>query len=122
MRSDALPKLEKNSAANASPGGGDQEVLRHLLKVESQASVLVDEAQAEADHRVAEAEKERRARYDEQYSKEAAALEGDYEKAVLAVKEDYQKQLQAYRDSLTVITIQKAAFSTLAEHLFFGDC
>jgi F0F1-type ATP synthase membrane subunit b/b' len=100
---------------------GEPDVLQHLLQVESQASGLVDEAQAEADRRVAESEKENRARYDERYSREAAKLNGAYETAVLAVKEDYTRQLDAYRESLSAMPVDRAAFSALAERLFFGD-
>jgi F0F1-type ATP synthase membrane subunit b/b' len=98
-----------------------QGVLNHLLKVESQASVLVDDAQSEADRRVAEHEKESRARYDERYGLEAAELNGEYEKAVLAVKEDYKRQLEAYRESLEAMPVHADAFSRLADSLFFGD-
>ncbi|MDR2079315.1 MAG: hypothetical protein LBP74_06325 [Treponema sp.] len=99
----------------------EQDVLNHLLKVESQASALVDEAQAEADRRVAENEKTSRARYDERYSLEAAKLNGEYEKAVLAVKEDYKRQLEVYRESLAAMPVHAAAFSRVADTLFFGD-
>ncbi|WP_010259723.1 hypothetical protein [Treponema primitia] len=99
----------------------EQDVLKHLLNVESHASVLVDDAQAEADRRVAENEKENRARYDERYSLEAAELNGEYEKAVLAVKEDYKQQLKAYQESLAVMPVHGDTFSQLAERLFFGD-
>jgi selenocysteine lyase/cysteine desulfurase len=98
-----------------------QGVLNHLLKVESQASVLVDEAQSEADRRVAEHEKESRTRYDERYGLEAAELNREYEKAVLAVKEDYKRQLEAYRESLAAMPVYADAFSCLADSLFFGD-
>ncbi|MDR1597138.1 MAG: hypothetical protein LBR99_05470 [Treponema sp.] len=98
-----------------------QGVLSHLLKVESQASVLVDEAQSEADRRVAEHEKESRARCDQRYGLEAAELNGEYEKAVLAVKEDYKRQLEAYRESLAAMPVHADVFSRLADSLFFGD-
>jgi F0F1-type ATP synthase membrane subunit b/b' len=100
---------------------GEQDVLRHLLDVEAQAASLVDEAQAEADRRVSESEKGNRARYDERYGLLAAKLNGEYEAAVLAVKADYARQLDAYSSSLAAMPVQRAAFSTLAERLFFGD-
>jgi hypothetical protein len=99
----------------------EQNVLNHLLKVESQASVLVDEAQAEADRRVVENEKKARALYEERYSLEAAELNGEYEKAVLMVKEDYKRQLEAYRENLEAMPVHADAFSRLADSLFFGD-
>jgi F0F1-type ATP synthase membrane subunit b/b' len=100
---------------------GEQGVLRHLLDVEAQASSLVEEAQAEADRRVSESEKENRARYDERYGLLAAKLNEEYEAAVLAVKADYTRQLDAYSSGLAAMPVHGAAFSALAERLFFGD-
>jgi regulator of protease activity HflC (stomatin/prohibitin superfamily) len=99
---------------------GEQGVLRHLLDVEAQASSLVEEAQVEADRRVAEGEKENRARYDERYGLLAAKLNGEYEAAALAVQEDYARQLDAYSSGLSAMPVYRAAFSALAETLFFG--
>jgi regulator of protease activity HflC (stomatin/prohibitin superfamily) len=117
MASTALSRLE-----NDSPVSGDRDVLRRLLQVESEAAVLVDDAQAEADRRVAEGEKESRSRYEGRYSQEAARLDGDYAKTVQAIKEDYQKQLDAYRESLNDMPVRKDAFFALAERLFFEGC
>jgi vacuolar-type H+-ATPase subunit H len=100
---------------------GEQSVLRHLLDVEAQASRLVDEAQAEADRRVAESEKEKRARYDERYGLFAAKLNDDYEAAALAIKADYARQLEAYSSGMASMPVHGAAFSALAETLFFGE-
>jgi regulator of protease activity HflC (stomatin/prohibitin superfamily) len=119
MASAALSRFENDSPATSS---GDRDVLRRLLKVESEAAVLVDDAQAEADRRVAEGEKESRARYDEQYSQEAARLDEDYAAAVLAIKEEYQKQLDAYRKSLDAMPVRKNVFFALVERLFFEGC
>jgi regulator of protease activity HflC (stomatin/prohibitin superfamily) len=119
MASAALSDFEKDSPANSSR---ESDVLRRLLKVEADAAVLVDDAQAEADRRIAEGEKASRARYDERYSREAALLDGEYAKTVQAIQEDYQKRLDAYRESLNGMPVLKDGFFTLAERLFFGGC
>jgi negative regulator of replication initiation len=119
MASAALSDFEKDSQVN---GSSERDVLRRLLKVESDAAVLVDDAQAEADRRVAEGEKASRARYDERYSQEAALLDGEYARTVQAIKEDYQKRLDSYRESLNGMPVRKDDFFALAEHLFFGGC
>jgi regulator of protease activity HflC (stomatin/prohibitin superfamily) len=116
MASSALSNLEYDSPVN---GSGEQDVLRRLLKVESDAAVLVDEAQAEADRRIAEGEKASRARYDEHYSREAALLDEDYARTVLSIKDEYQKQLDAYRESLMDMPVHKDAFFALVERLLF---
>jgi selenocysteine lyase/cysteine desulfurase len=112
-------QFSPNAPADNAPRLPEQDVLRHLLELESQASALVDDAQAEADRRVSENEKENRARYDEQYGREAAELNGNYEKQVQAVKEEYQRQLEAYRDSITALPVHGDAFAALAESLLF---
>jgi regulator of protease activity HflC (stomatin/prohibitin superfamily) len=119
MASTAVSKLAIDSPATES---GDKDILRRLLKVESEAAVLVEDAQAEADRRIAEGEKESRARYERRYGQEAALLDEDYARTVLSIKEDYQKQLDAYRKSLDAMPVRKDAFFALAERLLFGDC
>jgi regulator of protease activity HflC (stomatin/prohibitin superfamily) len=119
MASAAVSNFENDTLPT---GLGNRDVLQRLIKVESEAAALVDEAQAEADRRVAEGEKESRARYDERYSREAALLDEDYARSILAIKEDYQKQLDAYRESLDALPVRKDAFFALVEGLFFGGC
>jgi hypothetical protein len=116
MASETLSNIETDSFAGDL---GERDILQHLLGVESEAAVLVDDAQAEADRRVAEGEKESRSRYDAQYSQEAERLDGDYAAAVLAIKEDYRKQLEAYREGLEGIPVRKDAFFALVEQLLF---
>jgi ABC-type phosphate transport system auxiliary subunit len=119
MASAALSRFEHDSPATG-PGNGD--VLRRLLKVESEAAILVDDAQAEADRRVAEGEKEGRARYDERRRQETARLDSDFAAAIQAGKEAYQRQLDAYRKSLDALPVRKDAFFALVERLFFEGC
>jgi hypothetical protein len=119
MASAALSRFEHDSPAH---GVGDRDILQRLLKVESDAAVLVDDAQAEADRRIVEGEKESRARYDERYNQEAARLDGDYARTIQAAKEDYRKQLDAYRESLNGMPVRKDDFFALVERLLFGGC
>jgi F0F1-type ATP synthase membrane subunit b/b' len=97
----------------------EQDVLQHLLDLENRAADLVNNAQAEADRRLAEGEKENRARYDEVYSAEVTELEASYNKNIAAVKADYSSQLEAYLEGIKSISLDKAAFSSLAEKLLF---
>ncbi|MDR1099554.1 MAG: hypothetical protein LBL28_03650 [Treponema sp.] len=90
-----------------------QALLEHLLKVEAEAAVLVDDAQADVDHRISEAERLNRARYEERYSREAADREAAFHKEIKAVKEYYQEELEAYRESLNHIAMDKKRFSDL---------
>ena len=97
----------------------DHEVLQHLLNLESKAAGLVSDAQSEADRRISEGEQQNRAHYDEVYSMEVAELEASYTQNIARVKEDYSTQLEEYLESLKSITLDNAAFSSLAEKLLF---
>lgn len=99
----------------------EQDVLQHLLDVEAQASVLVDDAQAEADKRIAGGEKKNRALYDERYSHEVAELDHRFEKEIAAIKAGYSRELEAYRNSLSSLAADQPAFDRLAESFLLRD-
>jgi len=92
----------------------DRDVLQHLLEIEGQAAVLVDDAQAEADRRVKEAEEQNRLAYDGEYQKIVKELEAVCQKEVEAAKAEYDKSLDEYRMSLDSIPKDSGAFSSLA--------
>lgn len=93
----------------------EQDVLQHLLEVESRALTLVTDAQAEADRRVTEAENRNRTLYEEKYGAETAALDERYEKELALVKQDYARQLEEYRLSLEAMPVDKIAFCKLMD-------
>lgn len=95
----------------------DRELLQHLLDLESEASALVDDAQAEADKRVSEGEKRNRERHDEVYAKEVRTLEASFAETVAATKDTVKKQLEAYHDKLKAAPLNTEAFSSLAKKL-----
>jgi F0F1-type ATP synthase membrane subunit b/b' len=90
-------------------------VLEHLLRLEAEASALVDGARAEADRRIAEGEKRNRARYEEIYSKEAAAMAAALESEIESVRKRYEAQLAAYRESLGAITSDRDRFRAMVD-------
>jgi F0F1-type ATP synthase membrane subunit b/b' len=104
---------------NGGPENGN--VLEHLLRVEAEASALVDGAQAEADRRTAQSEKQNRARYEERYSREAAEMEAAYGNEVGNIRKRYEEQLAAYRESLTAITADRNGFKDMVESFLKED-
>jgi F0F1-type ATP synthase membrane subunit b/b' len=106
---DGIP--EEGGTALPAAGLADENVLGHLLKIEAEASALVDDAQAEADRRVAEAEKQNRARYDREYSRRAAELDAAYSGEINQVKADYRNRLEEYRKSLETLSADQGRFS-----------
>jgi vacuolar-type H+-ATPase subunit H len=99
----------------------ERDVLQHLLEVESNASTLVDDAQAEADRRIAEAEKRNRLRYEEQYNEAAAELNREYALKTAETREDYTRQLEAYRKSLDTMRVNRDDFYRLIEQISAGE-
>jgi hypothetical protein len=115
-------------AKNVQPGAGqpDQDVrkqalLDDLLKVEAEAASLANEAQAEVLRRIDEAERQNRARHEEQYNREAAAHESSYQKEIDGVKAYYKEEIEAYRESLSRISMDKSRFSSLMTALLAGE-
>ncbi|MDR2433469.1 MAG: hypothetical protein LBD47_02730 [Treponema sp.] len=98
----------------------DEDILGHLLKIEAEAAVLVNDAQAEADRRVAEGEKQNRADYEERYRAEAERLEVEFQKEKQQVKEQYQKELEVYREKLNAINADKYRFAASLEGFLSG--
>jgi vacuolar-type H+-ATPase subunit H len=98
----------------------DRDVLKQLLKVESSAETLVDEAQAEADRRTAAAEKDARAAYDEAYSRQAAALEQRRLARRAEAGAEYGRLLDAYRDKFAGLSPDYAAFDAILDGCLFG--
>jgi F0F1-type ATP synthase membrane subunit b/b' len=101
-------------------GLADENVLGHLLKIEAEASALVDDAQAEADRRVAEAEKQNRFRYDEEYSRRRAELDAAYSGEINQIKADYRNRIEEYRKSLEALSADQSRFSALLDK-FLAD-
>lgn len=92
----------------------DKNVLKHLLHLETEASALVDDAQAEADRRLSESETQCRSLHDQTYTAEVAKLEAAYLEEIAQVRENYKNQLDVYRSELLGRHPDEAAFGRLA--------
>jgi vacuolar-type H+-ATPase subunit H len=99
----------------------DPDILQHLLEIENQAAVLVDDAQAEADRRIKEAEEKNRLVFDAAYRELTGTLEAEYQKTADSVKSGYEIQLDEYRKSLDSMPKQAGAFSALVFSLLVEE-
>ena len=95
----------------------NDEVLGHLLKIESDAAALVNDAQTEADRRIAEAEKQNRASYEERYHAELKRLENEFQKCRELVQQQYQEEIDTYREEVSSVNVDVNAFSVLLDRL-----
>ena len=93
----------------------NEEVLGHLLKIESEASALVNDTQAEADRRVLEAEKQSHAAFDERYHRESERLESEYNAFKEKTQQQYQTELNAYKEKIASIDVDVNRFSALLD-------
>lgn len=98
----------------------NDEVLGHLLTIESEASALVKDAQAEADRRMLEAERRNHAAFEERYQQESAKLENEFIATKEHARQRYQAELDAYREEISSISVDVNRFSVLLDKLVTG--
>ena len=99
----------------------DEEILDHLLKIESEASALVNDAQAEADRRVLEAEKQNHAASEERYRQENERLENEFQALKEKTRQQYQSELEAYIQTISSIPVDVNRFSVLLDRLVMEE-
>jgi vacuolar-type H+-ATPase subunit H len=99
----------------------NNEVLDHLLKIESEAAALVNDAQAEADKRITEAEKQNRASYDKRFSEENERLEKDFLQSKELARQEYRKELETYKEKISSVHVNNDRFSALLDSLVLGE-
>jgi vacuolar-type H+-ATPase subunit H len=87
--------------------------LDYLLKIETEAAVLVKDAQAEADRRIHENEEKNRNAFDERFKQELQAHESLLKKEIEKLKEQYQQILEDYRREISGINADMDSFSFL---------
>jgi len=99
----------------------NDEVLGHLLKIESEAAELVDNARIEADRRVSDAEKHARASYDDRCRAEREGLEKEFQQSKERARQQYQEEMAAYRQAISSIQVDTDRFSALLSKLVMGE-
>ena len=93
--------------------------LDYLLKVEAEASAIVNETQEEADRRIRENEEKNRAVFDEQYKARFLKHQSDFKKAAEEIKIKYQTALDEYRVEISQIKADTREFANLLEEYLF---
>jgi len=88
-------------------------VLDHLLKVEADASALVNDAQNEADRRVRGNEEKNRIAFEERIKTEIQEHEKIFNNEKERINNQYNKALQEYRDEISTVTVDEERFSGL---------
>ena len=99
----------------------NNEVLDRLLKIESEAAALIDDAQVEADNRVTEAEKQNRASFDKRFHEENERLEKDFLQAKELAREQFKKEVETYKEKISSVNVNNDRFSNLLDSLVLGE-
>jgi len=99
----------------------NKEVIDHLLKIESDAAALVNDAQAEADNRITEAEKQNRAAFDRRYVEENQRFEKEFLQLKELSRQEYQKELEIYKEKISSMHVNNDRFSNLLDSLVLGE-
>ena len=99
----------------------NKEVIDHLLKIESEAAALVNDAQAEADNRIMEAEKLSRAAYEKRFHEETERLEKEFLQSKELAQQQYRKELETYKEKISSVHVNNDRFSALLDSLVLGE-
>ena len=97
------------------------DIINHLLSVEKNAAVLIDNAVREADSRTSKARNEAAAAYKTQYDECVAAMDKDYQKTVEQVKQKHQQDFEQFKSELNNQKNNYEAFNSLMDELLFKD-
>ncbi len=92
-------------------------VIDHLLAVEKNAAVLIDNAVKEADGRIIEARNKANSQFKEQYDDFALSLQKAYEQTVEEKKSEHNKKLEAYKRELENFPRDYQAFDRVLDGL-----
>ena len=97
------------------------DVINHLLSVEKNAAVLIDNAVREADSRTSKARNDAAAAYKTQYDECVAVMEKEYQKTIDNVKTKHQQDLEKFKSELENQQNNYKAFNSLMDELLFKD-
>lgn len=96
------------------------DAINHLLEVEKNASMLINDAAQEAERRLSQARSKYNSEYKVRYDQIAAQLEAEYQNNHNLIAEKYQKEIDSYKESLEAKAQHTEAFSSLLDKLIFS--
>lgn len=99
----------------------ESEIINHLLEVEKNASVLIDDALKEAENNKAKAVSEFNRVYKEKFDKLIAKKSMYYDNLISETKENHQKELDEYKKNLSSKSLNIDAFNKKVESLLFSN-
>ena len=96
------------------------DAINHLLEIEKNASILVNEAHVEADKRISLARAQFSAKYKDNLEKISEELEIEYQNKIDSISKKYADDFNEYKLSLEKKVLNKKDFSELLEKLLLN--
>ena len=95
------------------------DAINHLLEIERDAAVLIDDAKIEADKRIANAKNQYNTQYKSKYDEIVNDLDSKYNTSVDDISNKYKQEIDAYKTQLESKEQNEKAFSSLLDKLLF---
>lgn len=95
-------------------------VINHLLSVEKDASVLIDNAVKEADEKTSKARNQANLQFQQKYDSCVAEMETEYQEKLQYIKDENSKEIEKFKTDLENKTLNTAAFKDLLDKLLFA--
>ena len=96
------------------------DAINHLLEIEKNASILVNEAHVEADKRISLSRAQFSAKYKDNLEKISEELEIEYQNKIDSISKKYADEFNEYKLSLEKKVLNKKDFSELLEKLLLN--
>ena len=96
------------------------DAINHLLEIEKNASILVNEAHVEADKRISLARAQFSAKSKDNLEKISEELEIEYQNKIDSISKKYADEFNEYKLSLEKKVLNKKDFSELLEKLLLN--
>ena len=93
------------------------DAINHLLEIEKNASILVNDAHIESDKRISQARLQFSTKYKESLEKITEELESEYKDKLESISKKYADEFTEYKSSLEKKVQNKENFSELLEKL-----
>ncbi len=98
----------------------DFDMIKHLLEVESEASVMVTEAQKISDEKIAAAKAEAETIFKNRYSGSVKVIETKESSELNSITESHNKQFDDYKQNLLKSELDKKSFNSLLDKLLYA--
>ena len=95
------------------------DAINHLLEIERDAAVLIDDAKIEADKRIASAKNQYNTQYKSKYDEIVKDLDSKYNTSIDEISDKYNKEIDAYKTQLEEKQQNEASFNSLLDKLLF---